>query len=259
MCQIFRNGIWQRYQWIKTPHPEDGHKLELEFSFSSQCEFERIDVAVERIGEFEIRLNGVTQNGGADGWILDESFEKKPLSHISSGENRLTLSCRYRNDMELENIYLVGRFGVTANRVLTDFPKELSFGDWTQMGLTHYCGSVTWKCKWKREHKDSKIVIQLPKTSAVFAKIFLNGNEWMLTHDFTREISAETFLRLGENEITVLVMGSPRNMMGPFHVKEKPKNTNDASFSPEGTAYCSDYLLEPYGLMGPITITEIWK
>ena len=46
-------------------------------------------------------------------------------------------------------------------------------------------------------------------------------------------------------------------MMGPFHLKQKPYNTHDASFCPEPEEYSSAYLLTPYGMMGEVEIREV--
>ncbi len=319
MGQIFCNGLEQRYRWIGQPHPQDGHRLELSFVFSSKEELSGVQAAAERLGEISLRINGMEifrlengcgiswkENGcqsfwqdgeepqhkgrqsvwGDDpGWFLDKAFETTAGFSIRQGENELILACDYRNDMELENLYLLGHFSVSPDRRLGKLPRQLPLGDWTKSGLAHYCGSVSWILTYHWTGEREQVYLKLPHTEAVYVRIavsvpahgpagglahdpasgaaadLVNGAvscwETVLLTEFDRDILIGPHLRKGENHIRIEVMGSPRNMMGPFHLKEKPYNTHDASFCPAPEEYSAEYLLTPYGIMGEISITEV--
>lgn len=277
-------------------------------------------LAVERVSEFEISLNGqeiwrgtgeacagspaaeaaaggktgaVESTAGdagveeACGWLLDWEFETIMLPRIRKGVNRLTLSCAYRNDMELENIYLAGDFGVSEDRKVISVPERLKPGDWTKQGLKHYCGSVTYLLEYEytgsaeetaggeksagrgepagggepaeSAEKPDEVFLVLPEMKAVCAEVRVNGEICPLPWNAEGDLPVGRWLKPGRNVIEVEVVGSPRNMMGPFHLRERPYNTHDASFCPEPEEYCEEYLLTPYGIMGEIQMVEIRK
>ncbi|MCM1044864.1 MAG: hypothetical protein NC417_05085 [Candidatus Gastranaerophilales bacterium] len=256
MRPVYRNGIEQRYKWIDKPHPGNGTPVELIFRFTSHLPISGAAVALERPEEFRIFLNGEEILREMDGWFLDKEIQKWKLPEIVQGENELLLICEYRNDMELENIYLTGAFGVDAQRCLTALPEKLCAGNWTEHGLRHYCGNVIYQVEYRREEisDGEKVWLRLPPTEGICVKVRVNGSETILPWNFERRISIEKWLRPGENTIEAEVVGSPRNMMGPFHLKEKPASTSAASFCPSAEVYSEDYLLAPYGLMGAIEI-----
>lgn len=257
MRQIHLNGLEQRYKWADRPHAGDGHKVELLFTFESEQPIVGTSLVVERLSEFTITLNGQTVSNEKTGWYLDREFETCALRELHAGQNRIQLSCDYTNGMELENIYITGAFGVDEERRLTVLQKMLEAGDWTEQGLKHYPGNVTYLMEYEYTPcpQNEKVVLRLPETKAVYVKITVNGHQKVLPWNFTQDIPIGDWLVAGKNDIAIEVAGSPRNMMGPFHVKKKPYNTNDASFCPAEKDYSSDYLLTPYGIMGEIIIS----
>lgn len=258
MRENHHNGIEQRYKWIRESHPMDGCRVELSFAFVSKQCFSEVALAMERPEEFRIWLNGEEISWNTAGWLLDKEIKKCKLPDIRQGENHLLLSCEYRNDFELENVYLEGQFGVTLDRQLAELPKTLSVGSWTGQGLKHYCGSVIYQLSyfWGQEDVEEadKIVLRLPRIDAVCVRLRVNGYEQLLPWDFQRNIFIEKWMKLGQNRIELEVVGSPRNMMGPFHLKEKPVNTNDGAFCPGAEKYSPEYLLTDYGIMGKIMV-----
>lgn len=260
MQPIHHNGIEQRYKWIDKPNPGNGCQIELAFHFVSKQPLRNIAIAMERPEDFTLILNGREIPWETEGWLLDKEIQRSNLSELLQGDNQLILRCLYRNDMELENIYLEGEFGVDKERCLTELPAMLSIGSWTEQGLKHYCGSVTYRMEYVLEDNgysaNGRVWLELPPMEAVCVKVRVNGQETLLPWNFERDISIEKWLCPGINQIEIEVVGSPRNMMGPFHIKEKPKNTNDASFCPSEEKYSADYLLVPYGIMGEIVLVK---
>lgn len=257
MRSILHNGIEQRYKWIERPHVNDGCKVALLFTFRADCKIEGATLAMETSERFTIALNGKEVPWKDAGWTLDKEIRKCVLPDIVQGENQLLLTCHYKNDMELENIYIEGNFGVTGERTLTELPTQLAPGSWTEQGLKHYCGSVTYVMEYICNAPGDKVFLQLPAIAAVCVKVRVNKQEILIPWDFERELCIGDWLHSGSNRIEVEVVGSPRNMMGPFHLKAKPYNTNDGSFAPSPEKYSAEYLLQEYGLMGDVQIRAI--
>ncbi len=282
MKGISRNGQKQRYLWIDRPHAGDGHKVELLFSFNSRIRLRDVSLVMERPEEFDVTLKselgetavctspeavrgGMSSPGQGsgtpadEGWFLDREFKSFPLpGGIGRGENSLLLSCHYRNDFELENIYLTGNFGVSEKRCIQNLPQRLPLGDWTRAGLKHYSGSVTLEFSFEKRASEAKETwLILPEWKGICAELSVNGHSVPLVWNREEGIAVGSLLTEGENHFALQIYGSPRNMMGPFHLKEEPHNTGAACFSPTPGSYAEEYLLAPFGLMGEIRLVEV--
>lgn len=259
MRQIHHNGLEQRYKWIDKPHPGDGHRVELLFTFEADEEIkeEGLMLAVEQLERFDVQVNGRKIPVERKGYLLDKSFETMAIDSLWAGRNEMILGCTYTNDMELENCYLAGDFGVTPDRQIQALPKELPLGDWTMHGLKHYCGSVTWKFRYESDGEAEQILLKLPECRAVCVEIQVNGQVQFLPWNNVSELEIGQWIRKGDNEVALKLVGSPRNMMGPFHLQEKPGKVNDAAFCPKPEKYNREYLLEPYGMMGCPEVIEL--
>lgn len=252
MRQIYQNGQEQRYRWYQRPHENDGTCVKLEFSFESQCELEHVRLAVEGRDAFQLQCNGQAVEEKADGWFLDRAFQTVKLPKLCKGNNQIVLICLYTNAMELENLYLTGPFGVGTDRKLRKMDLCISEGDWTRQGLLHYCGNVTyhffWNCEEKK--KDREIFLKIPQVAAVTLEIGIHGKRKAIPWNMEKPVPVSEMIREGENQIEIRVTGSPRNLLGPFHLKGgKPLNTHDASFCPQESEYTQQYQTEPYGLL----------
>jgi hypothetical protein len=266
MRQIYGNGIEQRYKWIDEPHPGNGTPAQLKFHFEvTQLPTEELSLVIESAQLYDIKLNGEPVPNRPAGWFLDRSFDQVPLpiTGLKEGKNELVLACSYHNRMELEDIYLVGDFGVAADRTITAEPEKLAFGDWCRQGYSHYCGSMVYHFSFEsRSSNGERVLLELGDYSAVTIHVRVNGVSaghvpWRAANrlDLTERLCE------GVNRIDIEVMGSPRNMLGPFHhLSGEPTTTSWASFRKEGSDYSPDYQLRPYGLFGPIklyTETEV--
>lgn len=68
-------------------------------------------------------------------------------------------------------------------------------------------------------------------------------------------IDISQYLKYGNNDIDIEVMGSPRNLLGPLHQADSGKLRTDwSSFRKEGLEYTHDYIAKPYGLFGQVRI-----
>lgn len=257
MMQIHLNGLPQRYQWIHSAHPSDGKEVCLSFTFESEQEILGASLAVERIEEFQILFNGKPVTNQANGWFLDQAFQTVVLPPIQKGENRVDLTCRYYHHMELENLYLIGDFGVTDERILTKLPETLVVGNWCTQGLKHYCGNVIYKYEYEYNAKFKKVELRIPEISATTMTVLINETEIDVPWNMTEAIPITEYLREGRNQLEIEVVGSPRNMLGPLHLKhEKPEKICDSCFCPKAEDYTEKYGLASYGIMQNIMIRQ---
>jgi hypothetical protein len=261
MRQVYYNGLEQRYKWIDEPHPENGTSAVFRFTFQvSVMPSDDVYLIVESAEYYDIQLNGEMISNLPVGWFLDRTFDKVLLHGLREGANELLLSCKYHNCMEVEDIYLIGDFGVDADRAVVAEPETLKFGDWCLQGYFHYCGSMIYHFDVIVENNaKNRMVLELGDYSAVTVEVRVNGRTaghvpWRAANqlDLTEHLNDEA------NQIEIEVMGSPRNMLGPFHhTAGDTSTTNWASFRKEGDDYTPEYKLRSYGLFDQIKLYRI--
>lgn len=256
MRSIAALGTEQRYRWIDKPHPADGEKIALEFSFENADDrLEYAELVLEHPEKFEIFCNGETVEAKYKGYLYDRGLLRIPLPKLKMGENRLLLQCHYLNSMELENCYLAGSFGVDESRKIVPVPRKLFVGSWTKQGLYHYAGSVKYHYdfEWNSGMKinpDSRIYLELTDFNATCVTAKLGEHSYEIPWTSAGKVDITDVLSEGKNHLELEVYSSLRNMFGPFHlVGGKPAVTNDAVFRTFGKEFTPEYKVEAYGIM----------
>ncbi|TDG00211.1 glycosyl hydrolase [Paenibacillus piri] len=261
MRQVYYNGITQRYKWIGEPHPQDGTPVGLKLSFEVQdVPDSGIHLVLEGAQQFAIRLNGQPVQSTPEGWFVDRSMDRVPLPGLRRGTNELELSCAYRQSMELEDCYMTGDFGVSPERRIIAEPQTLRAGDWCLQGYYHYNGSIVYYAEYEHRHEAGcKAVLRLGNWSAVTSEIRVNGiTAGHVPWKAADGVDLTAYLNEGVNRLEIEVMGSPRNMFGPFHeARGRTATTSWSSFRSEGHTFTPDYIVQPYGLMGQVKIVRI--
>ncbi len=248
--------VWEVQRNIRKQLGEGSVPVELIFVFRAEEELKGCFLALEQPWRFRINCNGLDVNSKPEGWFLDRAFEKVSLPVLPKGISQLLLRCEYQNNMELENCYLLGDFGVTVDRKLVKKPARLKIGDWTSQGLYHYCGSVTYLYHYLWSGQ-GRAVLKLGEYAAVCLTVTIGNRLYGMPWRLEEALDVTEGLVEGDNLIEVEVMGSPRNMLGPLHYRELyPKNTKAACFRPAEKDYISEYQVVPYGLFKAPIIEE---
>lgn len=254
MIQIYHNELEQRYKWIEKGHENDGQELTVRLHFIVE-EVPENDVylALEEAEHFSVAVNGMEVCEAPEGWFLDKAFKKIRLPKLKEGKNTIELTCRYLNSMEIEDCYIVGDFTVSPARSIRVVQDTICVGDWTSQGFFHYPGSISYKYRFDYDPSAGKQVeCRIEDYSATCIKLKVNQDAYDIPWKADSCVNISHSLVHGENDIEVVVYGSPRNMLGPFHLAEgKRAVTNDMAFRPEGKEYTPEYNVFPYGLFAP--------
>lgn len=260
MRQIYYNGLPQRYRWIDIQHPNDGTPVELKFTFNvDTVPINDIYLVLETAKLYSLKQNGTEIPNKPEGWFVDKAFDKIRLTAPKPGRNELVLSCGYMNRMELEDCYIIGDFAVDAGRKITAEPDMLHFGDWCLQGYFHYYGSIVYHFDFEFPGNiGEKAILELGDYRAITAEIRVNGiTVGHIPWKAANGIDITDHLAKGINKIDIEVMGSPRNLFGPFHQADSERLWTDwASFRREGVEYTPEYLVKPYGLLGQVKICK---
>lgn len=258
MRQIYYNGLPQRYKWIKEQHPKNGTEIELRFNFKIEdLPSTETYVVIEDAESFSIRLNGQNCNNVKSGYFIDKSFDKILLKNLIKGYNELILSCNYTNKMELEDCYIIGDFAVNMDRAIIKEPHVLSLGDWCLQGYPYYAGSIIYKFDFQcHVEKKQKLLMEINDFSATVIDVKINERQaGFIPWKAKNILDITEFVAEDKNTAYVEVMGSMRNLLGPFHEAQgKTLVTDWSSFRTTGEEYTPDYNLKSYGIFQTINL-----
>lgn len=257
---IWYNGQVQRYKWIK--ESACSAPASLIFPFYSETEIAEAYLAVEQIDRFRIYCNGIEQKELTEQYFLDRSIGMVKICHVCKGKNEIALQFVLDNPLELENIYLLGKFGVSPERRLTDIPRTITLGDYTVQGYYHYTGEMEYRFSLMLvPSEECRYLLKLTDIMGANVEVSVNG---IYCGDYPwagrNPIDITDALQNGSNDIVLIHTNTPRNVFGPFHDKRgKIAWTDWQVFRTEKDRYSEAYEVVPNGLFGPVRILEQGK
>jgi len=257
MPSIKHNRGVQRYKWIYDEHKNNNTKLKLKYKFTCTDMPKNTYLVVERIDDFnKINLNGQKVDIKKEGWHMDRSFSKIKIDNFLIGENQLILESEYKNDMELENIYIIGDFAVNAKREIIKEPVRMHFSDWAMQGYLFYSGSMIYNFDYEYDGNYKQLLIDVPSFSAALIEIYINDKKVeYIPWKAKSKVHIENYINKGENKISIKLIGTPRNMFGPLHFANcDNRYFSSYTFAPDENEYTKDYITYPYGLFNQVYI-----
>lgn len=254
--------------------------VELKWNFHVTQPPAKLSVAMEGYANFTVTVNGQIAPAPQGHWTDPDIATIDIASLVAPGNNEILLSCQYRPDIEIEDLYLVGDFGVATrgarkagNLTLVAPIKRLAEGSWVGQGLDFYGGSVMYKVKLDAPPAGRRVRLNIPDKQldmsglpiacnygpdsaparfCTAAAIHVNGRTFVLPWaPFSADITDA--LTPGSNDIGVEIIGGRKNIMGPLHVPWN-KMTGPGEFDPANPKWTDDYVLWDHGLMGPIQV-----
>jgi hypothetical protein len=237
----------------------DGPRVELEYEFVVRnAPRGRFALALERPERFGVRLNGRPVSARPDGFFVDECIGTLPLPRPRRGVNRVTLVTGFRPEHELEDVYLVGDFGVSPAREIVREPGKLRRDPkgWVGQGYAHFGGAIAYAAEVSlpKAGPGERVFLALSPPAATSLELSVNGRSAGVIPWPPYEIDVTGLLRSGRNRIELTVVGSRRNLMGPLHREgPDPWMIGPGSFpAPAGRERV--YNLIPQGLTGRVWI-----
>ncbi|MBS3772272.1 MAG: hypothetical protein KGY69_18625, partial [Bacteroidales bacterium] len=168
------------------------------------------------------------------------------------GKNTLTLSIQPMHiRAEIEPVYLVGDFGLSATEEgfqMVPSP-DLDIGPWKDQHAPFYSHSVAYT-KTIEAEEDQRYKVQLNEWNGTVARVKVNGEKAGIIGWRPYELDVTRWIDQGENEVTVEVVGSFKNLLGPHHgdFTEGIVSPWNYYYISEGQPAGSQYDLDDYGL-----------
>lgn len=239
---VLRRGGEMLQPWFTAQHPvKTLCSVELRYAFEIEAMPDWIDLVIEEPENFTVEINGkpfdLSRKSGD--WI-DIAFcrVRIPAQLLKPGKNEILLKTRYKENSNLEAIYLLGDFGVrldgTVRKIVPRIGK-VEIGDLCKQGFPFYSGKITYRISLPEKAKR----LRLLSIGGACAKV--NGQ--IIGWDpFESEVSGDS--------ATVEIILTRRNTFGPLHDAVKDRMyTGPDHWLTEGIDFSPEPVLIPSGLL----------
>jgi hypothetical protein len=240
---------------VKPPRPVE---LTLRAAFRAEVKPDRIFLVVEKAPLWRIKVNGTSISTETSEWHWDKQFGKIDISgHIKEGENILELSCHFSWDVPVEDLYLVGDFGVKkiseTEYVISEEPEMLKKGSWVEQGYPFYAGTMRYMTSFNLEREPKpgeRVLIRLPEAKGTLFMVRVNDSDPLPVCWHPLEVDVTEKLRKGKNDFSIDVVSSLRNTFGPLHHRMGDLYSVGPFSFVDVKNWTDAYQLVDYGLIG---------
>lgn len=239
---------------------KEGERFEISYFFNvdSEVDIEKMKLVVEQASLYTISLNGKEIKAGKETW-LDPDFNCIDIDeYVIVGMNEVTLKMNhFDNRCDPSPVYVLGNFSLqSVDKGWNIIPvKSAEIGSWKQQGMPFYSESVKYS-KDINTDKGGEFELQLPEWFGTVAEILVNSKSVGIiqSQPYMKKINLEA----GDNEVSVVVYGSLKNVFGPHHVYARgfmrpPAFRKGKEIMPPGEEY--DFL--DYGLFKDFEIYSL--
>lgn len=247
---------------LRTAFPADsGFEATYRFRIGDQVP-DDLAIVIERPDLYRITCNGQPVLPSGE-WWLDPSFGKISLKGAARpGENRVTIAASPLTVWhELEPAYVLGGFSLEADQdgFLILAEREPGLGSWREQGMPFYSDCVSYTQSFDLPEVSGRYSVALGRWHGSVARVLVNGKRAGAIAWAPWECDITEFLRPGENRIEVVVVSTPRNLLGPHHSGKIRGSAWPDMFhaAPEsGPPPGRSYDLADYGLFEPFRLVR---
>ena len=221
-------------------------------------------VVVESPNLYAMTFNGQAVSALPGVWWFDKSFGVIDVGQLArEGENILELAATPFTMMhEIAAIYVLGDFALkAADKGFTlTAAVALQPGPWRDQGMPLYGDTVCYAQTYDIANAAEIYRVALPDWHGSVAEVRVNGTSagYIWRQPWTCDLKGQ--IKAGANTVEVLVIGTPRNTMGPFHGNAAPGLAGPEHFrkAPEaGPPAGTEYSNVAYGLFSPFELIPV--
>ncbi|NOR75331.1 MAG: hypothetical protein GQ525_09245, partial [Draconibacterium sp.] len=230
------------------------------FFVDDQWTAKEVKLVVERPWLYTVTVNGAdVTSQGLERW-MDPDFHVFEISElVKKGRNEVVIKASpFSIFCELEPVYLLGDFGVISKEKgwIVRNSEQLDFGSWKSQGMPFYGQTVAYT-KTINAKVEGDFIIRLPEWKGTVVEVKIDGKHHGIIQSEPNELKVR--LPYGMHEITVIVNGSNKNILGPHHNVTRVGIVTPWSFkvAPEFQPPGNDYDLLDYGLMKDFEVYKL--
>lgn len=243
---------------------DSGFEAAFRFRVAPGVAPQAVRAIVERPELFKVFLNGKPVDPKPGEWRMDKAFGVFPLT-VKPGENTLTLKAApFTIHSELESVYLVGDFALKSEAKGFQIvpPAALTLGPWSAQGMPMMSGRVGYTKSLEIPAEGpgaARYRVALGSWLGSLAEVTVNGEKAGLIAFAPFEMDITPFLKPGRNEVTVAVVGTLKNTLGPHHNNPPLGRAWPGQFqkgAEKGRPAGKDYSVVGYGLFEDFKIEK---
>jgi hypothetical protein len=247
----------------KTFPPGSGFTASYRFSIAEKVPT-GLQAVVERPALYAIELNGKPVAPTPEASWLDKAFGVLDLEKAAQvGENVLTLKASpFTIDHEIEPVFIRGSFQLqAAESGFTIRPgAKLELGPWGPQGYPFYGHGIYYQEVFKIEKPAGRYRLAVTDWYGSTALVWMNGKVAGFLDGAPWEMDVTPLIQPGANGAVVVVYGTLKNTLGPFHNGPGVGTAwpgmfqkGPASGPPPGEKYAT----VKYGLFKPFVLKQV--
>jgi hypothetical protein len=232
-------------------------------------------IVIERPDLYTTTCNGQPVNAKRNDWWLDKAFGRIDIASAArTGENVVTIKAApFTMFHELEPAYVLGDFTLkpmdkgfvlAADHGLTlgttrEATAATNRPGWNLQGHPFYSAGVAYRERFDVKQRGGRFVVTLPNWYGSVARVAVNGKPAGFIDAPPWECDVTKWVKRGQNEVEVTVLGTLKNTLGPHHGKPALGAAWPGSFHvgpnpgpPPGTSYST----VAYGLFEPFVLKQ---
>jgi alpha-L-rhamnosidase len=226
-------------------------------------------IVIERPDLYTITCNGQPVKATPNKWWLDKVFGRIDIASAArTGENVVTIKASpFTMYHELEPAYLLGDFAlkpVDKGFVVVPCPASdsgltSSRTGWNLQGHPFYSAGVSYRERFDVEKRTGRFVVSLPNWCGSVAKVAVNGKPAGFIDAPPWECDVTKWIKRGQNEVEVTVIGTLKNTLGPHHGKPALGSAWPGGFQKgpnPGPPPGAQYSTVAYGLFEPFVLKQ---
>ncbi|UCE07386.1 MAG: hypothetical protein JSW07_04975, partial [bacterium] len=244
-----------------------GFEVEYPFVVEQNVDDEKVNglkLVVELPQLYQVFINGnEVKLIPREWWLSRENGVFNIGEYVKHGQNSIKLICQPMSIFaEIEPVFLLGDFAVKQSDkgFIISNPQVLTIGSWKNLGLPTYTDDVEYTKIYDIDQKSNKCFVQLGKWSGTVAEVSVNGKKAGLIYTQRYQLDISDFIVEGKNTISVKVIGSLKNILGPFHQDQTKGLVTPWSwkYPPKQQPAGSDYALIDYGLFEEFEVMGVY-
>jgi hypothetical protein len=238
-----------------TFRPGSGFRATYRFTMEGGFDYYGIRAVIERPDVWKVSVNGTEVKKKPGEWWLDRHFGVFAIGQlVKQGENVLSLEISPMKLLaEIEPVYIIGNFSVIPAKKgwkIASPPAALATGSWSGQGMPFYSRGIAYTRTFTVEKPAARFEVGLGEWKGTIAEVTVNDSPAGTIAYPPYRLDVSGLIKEGNNTVTVTVIGSLKNLLGPHH-NNPPAGMAISPFwrgvksYPPGT----EYQILPYGLM----------
>jgi hypothetical protein len=219
----FKNMIVARDTFSKGT----GYTATYYFDINSNVDAKNFKAVIEQPKLWtSITINGIKVQALKGVWWLDRSFGVYEIGkYLKPGKNDLAVSITPMSVYaEIEPVYILGNFNLESEKKGWEItqPTPLQLGSWNKQGMPMYGQGVKYLKEFNVTDAGKEFEVQLDKWHGTVAAVRVNNVFAGTISSEPNSLMITPFLKRGNNQIEIEVIGSLKNLLGPHHNKPAP-------------------------------------